>query len=273
MSLQPESIDISDPLKRFLTNWIWLLTFAVLGVIVGLIFSLFFPARYEASSSFAVNIVYGVVDQLDLVVEDRVLDRVWQLAISDDTFQETKKLLDESVGEFEEWDSIRILRKHTRLDARLSRWELIGIHTDPAMAVAIANTWRGVTLDRLDEAYKHAWNAYSIQGIAFDVECIQLLAGQSSDRIWTCVTAGPGVSPESIQLFRDELEASRGILPILNYEPIQLATLPEKPVLWPRGLMMFFAGTIGFIVGVFLILLKPNYFDRNAAERINPKSK
>ncbi len=274
MSLQPESFDISDPLNRFLNNWIWLLASAVLGVIVGLIFSMFFPARYEAGSSFAVNIVYGVVDQLELVVEDRVLDRVWQLATSDETFHEAKAILDGTVGTLDEWNSVETLRKHTRLDARLSRWELIGIHTDPAIAVEIANTWRTVTLNRLDEAYKHAWNAYSIQDIAFDVECVHLLAAQSTDRLWTCVNTGPGVSPESIQLFRDELDASRGILPILHYEPIQLATLPENPVLWPRGLMMFFAGTIGIIVGGFLILLKPNYLDRNAiAENIDPKSK
>lgn len=273
MSQQPESFDISDPLKRFLNHWIWLLLFAVLGVIVGLIFSWFFPARYEASSSFAVNIVYGVVDQLELVVEDRVLDRVWQLAISDETFNEAKVILDDTVGTLDEWDSVETLRKHTRLDARLSLWELIGIHTDPDIAAKIANAWSSVTLDRLDEALEHAWNAYSIQGIAFDVECVQLLAAESSDRLWTCVNTGPGVSPESVQLFRDEIEASRGILPILHFEPIQLATPPDIPVLWPRGLMMFFAGTIGFIIGVFYILLKPNYFDRNAtAEKIDPES-
>jgi len=272
MSLQSDSFNISDPLKRILDNWIWLLTFAVLGVIGGLIFSLLFPPRYEAGASFAVNIVYGITEDLELVVEDRILDRIWQLAISDDTFQETKKLLDKSIGEFEEWDSIESLRRHTRLDARLSRWELLGIHTDPSIAVAIANTWRGVTLDRLDEAYKHAWNAYSIPGVGFDAKCVQLLEGESSSQLWTCVTTGPGVSPENIQLLRDELEASQGIVPFIQYEPIQLATTPESPVLWPRGLMMFFSGAIGLIVGVLLMLFKPLCLPRVSPQKSDSSS-
>ncbi len=272
MSSQSETFDISGPLKRILDKWIWLLTFAVLGVIVGLFFSLLFPPRYEAGASFAVNVVYGITEDLELVVEDRVLDRVWQLAISDDTFQETKKLLDESVGEFEEWDSIRKLRKHTRLDARLSRWELLGIHTDPSIAVAIANTWRGVTLDRLDEAYEHAWNAYSIPGVGFDTECVQLLDGESLSQLWTCVTTGPGVSLENIQLLRDELEASQGIVPYIQYEPIQLATTPESPVLWPRGMMMFFSGAMGLIVGVLLILFKPLRLPPQNPQKSDPSS-
>jgi hypothetical protein len=127
-------------------------------------------------------------------------------------------------------------------------------------------------LDRLDEAYNHAWNAYSIPDVGFDTECVQLLAGESLSQLWTCVTTGPGVSQENIQLLRDEIEASRGIVPYIQYEPIQLATTPETPVLWPRGLMMFFSGAIGLIVGVLLILFKPSYLPRENLQKSDPSS-
>jgi hypothetical protein len=139
---------------------------------------------------------------------------------------------------------------------------LIGIHPDPSIAVEIANAWRSVTLDRLDAAYEHAWNAYSIQGVAFDVECVKLLTEESSHNLWTCVNSGPGVTKEDEESFRSEIEASLGILPIIEYEPVQLATPPDSPVLWPRGLMTFFGGTLGFVIGISLLLINPTFFKR-----------
>ena len=247
MSLPAETFQLSDPFQRIIKGWIWPVVFGVIGVIAGLGFSLLIPARYEAASSFAVSVIYGVTENLELVVEDRVLDRVWQLAISDETMRQTKELLQASSGAKQAWGTIDSLRQHTRLDARLSRWELIGIHPDPSIAVEIANAWRTVTLGRLDLAYEHAWNAYSIQGVAFDVECVKLLTEESSLNLWTCVNS----------------VASQGLLPILEYEPVQLATSPDSPVLWPRGLLTFFGGSLGFIIGLSLLLFKPTFLKRN----------
>ena len=262
MSLPAETFQLSDPLQRMIKGWTWPVVFGVIGVAAGLGFSLLIPARYEAASTFSVSVIYGVTEKLELVVEDRVLDRVWQLAISDETMRQTKELLEANSGAKQAWGTIDSLRQHTRLDARLSRWELIGIHPDPSIAVEIANAWRSVTLDRLDAAYEHAWNAYSIQGVAFDVECVKLLTEESSHNLWTCVNSGPGVTKEDEESFRSEIEASLGILPIIEYEPVQLATPPDSPVLWPRGLMTFFGGTLGFVIGISLLLINPTFFKR-----------
>jgi capsular polysaccharide biosynthesis protein len=259
--MQADKFDLSDPLERISNGWIWIVLVGAIGVFLGIAFSLIFPPRYEAAAAFAINVVYGVTGDLELVVEDRALDRVWQLAMSDETLQDTVTLLEVSAGQNPSWESIDTLKEHIRLDARLSRWELIGIHRDPATAADIANTWRKVTLDRLDEAIDHAWNAYSIDGVVFDVQCVKLLSEDSTGQhLWTCINTSPGVSPEDRERFQSELEASRGILPIFNYEAVEKATVPETPVLWPRGVMAFFGGSIGLIIGTVLLLLKPAIF-------------
>jgi uncharacterized protein involved in exopolysaccharide biosynthesis len=259
--MQADTFDLSDPLEKIVNGWVWIVLLGAIGVLIGLGFNFFFPPRYEAASTFAINVVYGITEDLELVIEDRALDRVWQLAMSDETLQDTVTLLEVSAGQNPSWESIDALKKHIRLDTRLSRWELIGIHRDPVTATEIANTWRKVTLEYLDEALDHAWNAYSIDGVVFDVECVKLLSeGRTRIHLWTCINTGPGVSPEDREHFQSEFEASRGILPIFNYEPLEMAMVPEKPVLWPRGLMAFFGGSIGLIIGTVLLLLKPSFF-------------
>lgn len=252
------SFSPAGPLSRVLKGWIWLLISGVIGTAAGLAFSFFIPPRYEAASSFAVNIPYGVTEEMELVVEDRVLDRVWQLAVSDDTLEGTQTLLELTSGHNSAWEDIETLRDHTRLDARLSRWELVGIDSDPSVATEIANAWREITLDKLDQALEHAWNANSIQGVAFDVACVALLSEEEAGLVWTCVNTGPDVSPENLEIFRQELKASRGILPMINYEAVQAASVPTSPVLWPRGLIAVVGGVIGLIVGAIVLLRVPH---------------
>jgi capsular polysaccharide biosynthesis protein len=261
--MQADTFDLSDPLEKIVNGWVWIVLLGAIGVLIGLGFNFFFPPRYEAASTFAINVVYGITEDLELVIEDRALDRVWQLTMSDETLQNTVTLLEVSAGQNPSWESIDALKKHIRLDTRLSRWELIGIHRDPATATQIANTWRKVTLDYLVEALDHAWNAYSIDGVVFDLECVKLLREDSTQlHLWSCINSGPGVSPEDRERFQSEVEASRGILPIFNFEILEIATVPEKPVLWPRGLIAFFGGLIGLLIGTILILLRPSFFQR-----------
>lgn len=264
MDLRTDTFDLSESFERISAGWIGITLLGVIGVLIGLVFSLFFPPRYEAASSFAISVTYGVTETLELVTEDRALDRVWQLAMSEDTLQDTISLLEVSSGQNPAWESITALKDHIRLDTRLSRWELIGIHRDPFVASNIANAWKTVTLDYLDEALDHAWSAYSLEGVVFDVECVKLLAEDvPQQRLWTCINTGPGVSPEVVERFMSELEASRGILPIFSYEALDMATVPETPALWSRGLMAFFGGLIGLSTGIILALLRPALFFLN----------
>jgi hypothetical protein len=255
MASEHYSFQAKDLLDRFVQRWMWVVALGVLGAMVGFLLSIMLPAKYEAAASILMNFDYSRTVEQELVVEDRVLDRVWHLLISDETFREVLERLVESEGEFEAWGSIEALRENTRFDARLSRWEFIGIHTDPKIAVVIADTWKEVALERIDEAMEHAWKVQSLQGFTFDVACVEQVIVEEWDDVLTCVTIGEGISAEIIDELREEILASHGLLPVISYEPFQNASLPEAPVLWPRGLLIFSGAMIGFILGFVSLIV------------------
>ena len=249
------SFQVQDLLDQFLRRWIWVVFFGGIGALVGFLISIMIPAKFEAAASILINLDYVRTVEQELVVEDRVLDRAWHLINSDETYLRILEQLVASEGDFSAWESVEALRESTRFDARLSRWEFIGIHTDPEIAVVIADTWQEVALNRLDEAMEHAWKAQSLQGISFDVACVGMVNVEEWDDVLTCVTIGAEVSPETIAEVRKEMDASHGLLPAITYEPFQNATLPEDPILWPRGLLVFSGGMIGFILGSLIFVI------------------
>jgi hypothetical protein len=255
--LDSDQFDIEEGFSRISSNWKWLIIGGVAGAIGGLIFSLLFPPRYEAVSAIAINIDYGRTEIFELVVEDRILDRVWQLAVSDETYLETKSYLEATVGQTDSWATVGELKDHTRLDARLSRWEFIGIEENPTIAMEISNAWLTIFHTRLDEAYDHAWNAVTLQGANFDVSCVELQAGAVEEFFWKCISIDPEMLEDVADQLRVEIEASHGILPFLSFEPVQEASVPDRAVLWPRGLITFSGSAVGFILGLAYVLTRP----------------
>jgi uncharacterized protein involved in exopolysaccharide biosynthesis len=240
-----EEISPLEALNRLLSRWQQILLWAALGALGGLAFSLLVPPRYEAIAAFAVSIDYGRTEPLELVVEDRVLDRVWQLVHAPDILEATAERLRDEHGPDEAWASVESLREHIRLDARLSRWELIGIHRDPRKAAAIANAWYETVLNALQEAWDHAWRAASLQGEAFQVECVAGLQGLDDQALWQCFAGGPSVEPERLEALKAEVRASRGILPVIQFEGLGGAQVPRRPAACARGLLVLAGGLLG----------------------------
>jgi len=267
MALNHYSFQMQDLLDRFLRRWVWVVFFGGIGALVGFLISLMITAKYEAAASILINLDYTRTVEQELVIEDRVLDRAWHLINSDETYLRVLEELVAAKGEFSAWESVETLRESTRFDARLSRWEFIGIHTDPQIAVVIADAWQEVALSRLDEAMQHAWKAQSLQGISFDVACVEMVIVEEWDDVLTCVTIGAEVSSEIMTELRKEIAASHGLLTVITYEPFQKASLPEDPILWPRGLLVFSGGMIGFILGflIFVILKKDEKSEKSTS--------
>jgi hypothetical protein len=248
--------------KRFLKRWPLIMLMVVIGAIMGFGISILLPPRYEAAASIAVSVDYGRIEEIDLVTEERILDRVRQLMLSEETFSLVKEKVIVETGLSDDWDGLEKFQKNFRLDARLSKWEMIGIHTNPEMAAVLANIWQEVNLARLDEAMDHAWKAQSLQGVKFNVGCVLLLTGEEDDSLYRCVTVGPDISTEVVEKLRHEIDESHGIIPVIQYEPIQKAIPPDHPVLWSRGLLIFSGGMVGFIIG-FLVSMKPHKVSLN----------
>jgi hypothetical protein len=253
----------------FLQRWVRIVSIGVLGALVGLLLSLILPPRYEAVASMLINYDYTYTSEGDLLIEDRVLDRVYHLFVSDETYSNVLDQLVATEGTLDAWKSVEVLRGHTRMDARLSRWEFIGIHTEPEIAVLIANTWQQEALGRLDEAMDHAWKAQSLPGFSFDVACVETIIVENWDDVISCVATGEELSQETIDELRKELAASHGILPMIAYEPFQEANLPERPVLWPRGVLILSGGVIGFILGFLIIILPKELWKKINSEAVD----
>lgn len=250
------SIETTQLLERFLLKWPSIILLVVVGAAVAFGISALLPARYEAAAAIAVSVDFGRIVDIDLVTEDRILDRVWQLMISDETLTQVRDRLIASYGATSDWESVDSLRKKLRLDARLARWEMIAIDPDPGIASAIANVWQQVNLERLEDAIDHAWRAISLQGVRFDVGCVLLLTNENEDAIYHCVAAGPEISQDALETLKGEIAASHGIIPVIQFEAVHEAVPPEHPVLWPRGLLIFSGGMMGFLIGC-LIFLNP----------------
>jgi len=234
----------------------WILAIGgIVGGLLGLLLGGLRQPIYQAASVLAVNVDYGRTKPLELVVEDRALDRVWALVLSDAVLEATRTRLVESVGEAPDWATLADLRQHIRLDNRLSRWELFGISSTPAHAAAIANAWADVSYQTLVDAQSHAWQAITLQGEAFLVACAQTIPGQAAQVLWECVASQPGVRPEDVAALRAEIDASHGILPILTFERIQAATEPDDPTLWGRGGLVLSGALTGMLVALAILAI------------------
>ena len=246
---------LSEPWERISHRWPLLIIGVGLGAALGLIFSIVFPARYQSTAAIAFNIDYGVTEHLPLVVEDRVLDRAYQFITSDGTLELVAEKLRSERGEGEEWQDFLSLRRNTRLDQRLSRWELNGFSDNPETAAVIANRWAEISLDRLKEARDHAWIAAQLQGMPFLVDCIaQLPVTVNSEVLWQCV-ASAEIESEEVDELRQVLDASHGILPNLTFELIEIAEPPTRPILWSRGALIVAGSLLGLLGAAFVSML------------------
>ena len=269
MASDQYSFQLDELLDLFLQRWTRIVFFGVMGALLGYIISIMLPARYEATSSILISLDYSRTIEQELVFEDRILDRAWHLVFGEETYSDLREELIADLGEFDAWESIDTLREHTRIDARLSRWEFVGIHTDPEIAVVIADTWQEVALNRLGDAMDHAWKAQSLQGVTFDMACVKLIVVEEWDDVLSCVTIGTGVSPDTIDELRKELAASHGLVPMVTYEPFQKASFPEVPILWSRGALVFAGGMLGFILGFLMFTLPKEVMRPDTSEKVD----
>ncbi|MFV2044475.1 MAG: hypothetical protein ACC700_14730 [Anaerolineales bacterium] len=238
---------------RILDRWYVLLLAGLAGGLAGLIFSIVRPPLYEADAVIAINIDYGRTKPLELIVEDRALDRVWQFLTSDEVLRAASEKLSAQSASSTAWESPESMREYVRLEARLSDWHFIAQNEDPETAAMIANAWTQAGIEGLDDAYAHAWAALSLQNGELEVFCFEQSQPMTSDSIANCLASGPSFDLEGLESLIEEIEASHGILPSLSYELMRSATPPDSPVVWNRGALVISGAFIGLLVaGVVL---------------------
>lgn len=234
-----------------------LLLGAVLGAVVGLAYSWLRPPLYEATAAMNVQIQYGNTANLALVVEDRVLSTVAQLIVSDSTLDTVLDRLPDELRDSRGWDSAASLRTSLRLDRLLSRWELIVMDSDPAVAAAVAGEWSEAAIGALEDAQAHAWRAAALLDGRFDVSCSHVEQPDSAGVTnWVCSASGLGLPSEALTgELQSEIALSRGVLPSLTYTKLEDPTPPPEPVLWARGTLVGVGAAIGLLLALGVVLM------------------
>lgn len=243
---------------RLIGRWPILLIGSLLGAFGGLVFSMVFLPVYQSTAAATIGVDYSRTPPLALIVEDRVLDRVRQVVLSDETMEATLERLRESEDDSGAYASVADLRRALRLDQRLSRWEFLAFDRDPVRGARVANTWREVGIGLLEEARSHAERVNSLQGIPAYVRCIALSPeGVDEDAVWRCVAVGEGLDDASLGALQAEVEASRGLIPFLVFDPTERAEPAVEPVLWGRGLLILAGAVLGLLASIGRLAIPP----------------
>jgi len=263
--------DSISPLHVFqllLRRWWVLIVLGTCGALAGLAFSATHPPVYESKAVLGVSIDYGISQPLELVVEDRAVNRVVGLVVSDAVLAMALAEVPESIRLERGWRTPADLRPALRLDQRLAQWELVGSDRDPAIAQSLAAAWAAASVKALDEARVHAWRAAGLVGLPpMDVDCAlrESSAGTGQPAQWQCRVTRVSASAEALQgQLQTELDASRGLLPNITYELLQMPVMPEEPVIWGRESLVLAGASIGFLIGLVVALAWPGREPRPA---------
>jgi uncharacterized protein involved in exopolysaccharide biosynthesis len=157
LKLDDEGLEFSvgGLLRTLLTRWPILLGVGLAGAVAGFAISLFRPPVYEARATMGVTINYALSQPLELVVEDRVYDRVSSIMLEDATMQLLINDLPAEMREPRGWALPADLRDSLRVDRKLSEWDLTVDDPDPQVAAEVANLWADTSLDILGDALDH----------------------------------------------------------------------------------------------------------------------
>jgi hypothetical protein len=253
-------IQLNVMFVKAVRRWPLILGMGLMGAALGFVFSMIFQPHYEAKATLAVNIQYGVTEPLELVVEDRALNRVAAILQSDVVLKRALETMEESILVERGWMEPADFWKSVRLDRRLAEWDLVAIDPDPIVAANLAHAWSEAALLVLDEASEHSWRALGLMAEnPLEIGCVPSSDSESDAEIieWVCCIQledlDPGIISEEL---RKEITLSRGMLPNISYELIRQAQQPTAPVIWARGSLVLSGGLIGLVFGLWWVLIR-----------------
>ncbi len=258
---QADQIQVDASISRLIRRWPILLAFGLLGASMGFVVSAVQKPRYEAEAMMGISIQYGVIEPLELVVEDRAQNRVADVILADSTLIQVLGDIPEGVRQEQGWNEAADLRQDLRLDRGLTSWGFVVRHRDPVLAAQISNLWMEISLAELEQAQDHAWQAVALMGDEpFHLECNQfLLTSEPTETYaWRCDLDPITLDSEALAgELRTEITLSRGILPVISFEALKAAETPQTPVLYGRGVLLLSGAFIGLIAGVWFALVFP----------------
>jgi len=235
--------EIFDALCR---AWYLPVLFVLGGGLLGLVFTWVQPPRYQAVAALRVDLGGDAYQNLVWPRKRELLSPIRVLLLGDETIRATMNLL----GDQADLNSPAELRERLRLNDFESQWMLGVIHSDPEEAARIANAWAQAASAKLGQAVGHANSAATIRSRLEGLGC---RATGSSPASWDC-PAGEGM--ESAHKLLEEWEVHRseshGVPAAVEYEFVQEASAPDRPIYWGRGALILSGAFLGLLIGMAL---------------------
>ena len=244
-----------DTLEQAIHNWWLIVLLMLLGGGAGLLFSLSRPPLYDAKAVFTTSIYSTETSQMTDVEVDQAIGIVGDIISSTDVMtQVLQKAKSAGVS-----SDVTALNAMASIDRKNYQWEIHIINRNPNTAVLITNLWADVAVNSVNDAFQHALLARDYQRYLDSLEsCLeksvavqpaQSICNRSNLANIQSELAKTGV------LFKQEKQASQGLLPIVLVSLSQKAQQPSGPALFGRNQCVFSGAMIGFLLAFWAIYL------------------
>jgi len=236
----------------FFRQW-WIIAAAmILGALIGLGASYFFPPVYQATFTVTTNVQLSDIPELPEILVDNSLLHVGELVYDQDVLNrviEAEKNQGISLSQLD-------LRQISSVERQITNTYIKIEWNDPQTAVQIANTWGNIYFTALKEGARQAAIAYELtktQTILQDclagvepASATQPLCGFSKSELEAQIaqTADQIATAQNLSL---------GLYSRLSVDAYEEAVIPASPIRSERGWLIGAGTTIGFIFALITI--------------------
>lgn len=246
-------------LTRAISGWRIIFSISIFFGLIGLGASSLLTPVYQSSSVLQVDIDHERTKQMNDYTVMKAYERVRGVLLADDVLEETIHTVFGVGQASKEFSGISQMRERIRVSQRSDGWELVVYSHDPQLAAALANAWALSSIQKLKDGFQHSLVAWQWQGVLYSAHCsLDPDPDDESRTLWTCTTGGEEIDPNLItDAIMEEVQQTRGILPIFSFSILEQAAVSETPVLWQRGTFVLVGLLLGLCVGFLWIVGRP----------------
>ena len=250
-------IDAAAILHRAIISWYVILLAGLVGAIIGWLISFARPPLYQASVFIEYAVDYSRTAHMDDITVHQAYEQVRRMLLADETLQATLDAAQERVVEELIFTNVAALRSQVQLSRYPGGFELSVFGPDPEQSAAAVNAWADVALEETEKAIGHAIRAAELQSKIYKAGCKLSPDPGNSDRVvWLCSSGRPDLDPDELaDDLLQEVQQTRGILPIFTFSLLQEARVPTDPIAWSRGSIVLACALVGLLLGFIGVIV------------------
>lgn len=246
-----KNTEFSPKIFRAYTNdWIGVTAFMLIGALIGLIFSLFFPPKYEAISKLTVNLEIVTSAYISEQMVDSQVGTAGGLVFYPDVIEQVLESLDAEGLTF----TTRGIAQKTSIERQLMTTLIKVRDKDPQVAALIATKFAEKTFELLNKTYPHALALSEAKATqAMLTNCIQDKAKQDLPFCQSLtVDKTEQLMKETELVILRESPLSLGLTSAMNISHYQPAIVPDRPIAFTRSVLILAGALAGLVIALLL---------------------